>query len=225
MKRTILPGLIVLCLMSCNNSKENKPAGSDTSTSKPATTENSNTSSSETPAGSATVAYSVDGKDINIRGSVLVQKDKSKLSAGNDLFAMVTANGPDKNTFTLNFLFTPKPGSYPVVGLAFSRDLPNGKGEVYGGILGGEPKMTTYKVNLTQCENMGENGMGGHKWKISGNVEGDVTIGTMNMMKLNKEHPESIKLSNVSFANLSFDDNWEEMMEKGMEQMKKKKAN
>ena len=221
MKRTILPGLILLCLMSCNNSKENNPAGADTGSNKPATTETGNTSST-TPAGSATVGYSVDGKDISIHGAVLVQKDKSKLSPGNDLFAMVTANGPDKNTFTLNFLFTPKPGSYPVVGLAFSRDLPNGKGEVYGGILGGEPKMTSYKVNLTQCEDMGENGMGGHKWRISGNVEGDVTIGTMGIMKMSKEHPESIKLSNVSFANLSFDDNWEDMMEKGMEQMKKK---
>lgn len=36
-----------------------------------------------------------------------------------------------------------------------------------------------------------------------------------------KNHPKEIKIEKGSFSNLTFDDNWEEMMNKAMDQMKK----
>jgi hypothetical protein len=37
-----------------------------------------------------------------------------------------------------------------------------------------------------------------------------------------KSHPKELKIEKGSFSNLTFDDNWEEMMQKAMDQMKKK---
>lgn len=202
-------------LLGCNNSKKEKETVTGETTSPG---ENNVSPTNTTPAaGTAIVSYSVNDTVRNISGSVLVQKDKDKLSPGNDYLALVTANSSDDESFVLNFLFSLKPGSYPVVGLSFSRS-----NQVFGGILGGKTTMTNYKVTLTECEDLGSNNMGGHKWRMSGSVEGEVTIEALGIMKMDKTHPESIKVNKLSFANLTFDDNWEEMLKKSMEMMDKK---
>lgn len=43
------------------------------------------------------------------------------------------------------------------------------------------------------------------------------------LMDETKKHPKEIKIDKISFTGLSFDDNWEEMMEKAMDMMKKDK--
>jgi hypothetical protein len=139
--------------------------------------------------------------------------------------AMLTASGgnaADHNSLTLNFLLDTKAGSYPVVGMSYQRG-PSGNGELYGGIMGGEEKLTDYKVNITECKDLGSNNMGGHKWSISGTFE-NMTIPAMGIMLMDKtkNHPKEIKIEKGNFFNLTFDDNMEEMMEKAMEMMKKK---
>ncbi|MGB3153644.1 MAG: hypothetical protein WBB06_03525 [Chitinophagaceae bacterium] len=199
--------------MACNNSKKEKAPGTgDTDTTTSPTENNTPASNNAAPsAGSASVMYSVADTARNLAGSVLVQKDKDKLSPGNNYLAVVTTNGSDGESFVLNFLFALKPGSYPVVGLSFTRN-----NQVFGGILGGKTRITNYKVNLTQCEDLGSNNLGGHKWKISGSVDEEVTIEAMAIMKMDKTHPADIKLNKIRFENLSFDDNWEEMLNKAM---------
>lgn len=117
-----------------------------------------------------------------------------------------------------------KAGSYPVVGISLTRKVANEKGEVYGGILGGKPKLTNYNVTISECKDLGSNGVGGHKWSISGSFE-ELVIPAMGIMLLDKEknHPKEVKIEKGSFSNLTFDDNWEKMFEKGMEQMKNNK--
>ena len=162
----------------------------------------------------------VEGKDIHLGGSLLVTKDKNKLQPGDDYLVMLTApEGTGKTSMTLNFLLALKTGSYPVVGMSFRRgEHPNN--EMYGGLLGGQPKLTDYKVNITECKDLGVNSMGGHRWSISGNFEGLVipAMGIM-LMDKTKNHPKEIKIDKGSFTNLSFDDNWEEMMQQGMKKM------
>ena len=194
------------------NSNENKPVEPASTTA----TDNSSSSSTTVPdAGTASIAFSVAGAEKTINASVLVQKDQDKLSPGNDRFAMITANGANSETITVNFLFASKPGIYPVVGLAYTREK-----QVFGGILGGKPKITDYKVNLTECTDLGANNSGGHKWKLSGHIEGDVVINAMGMMKIDTTHPASVTVSNIRFANLSYDDNWEELLKEGMKKLK-----
>ena len=95
---------------------------------------------------------------------------------------------------------------------------------MYGGLLGGKPKLTENKVTLTECKDLGSNNMGGHKWSISGTCE-EVVIpaNTIMLMNKSKNHPKEVKIQKISFTNLSFDDNWQEMMEKAMNKMKKNK--
>lgn len=219
MKRIfIIPAILVLA--ACNNSKKEKTGAVSDATPVEATETSSATDAtppSKTDVSTSTVNYTVGETDHNVHGSVLVQKDKSNISPGNELLAIVTANGSKGESFTFNFAFTPKPGIYPVVGLGFTREK-----EVYGGILGGKPKLTPYKVNLTQVEDLGENRYGGHKWKISGSVDEDITIDAMKLMTMDKTHPANIKISKISFSNLSFDDNWEKILEEGMKKVKMK---
>jgi hypothetical protein len=222
MTRIILYVACMAALSACNNASKETKQDKDTTTSTQTTAEPTKRAVTNAPAaGSATASYSINDTLRTFTGSILVQKDKSNLSPGNDYLGIVTVNGSNKETFVVNFLFTLKPGLYPVVGISFSRDLPNGKGQVFGGILGGKPKMTNYKVNITQMENTGSNNAGGNRWKIGGTIEEEVTIDAMGLMKLDKEHPASIKVNKISFANLGFDDNWEEMIKKTMDRLKK----
>jgi hypothetical protein len=204
-------------LVACNNSKKEDKQTPSSDADAPKATEVSNAPADTPPpaVSTSTVSYSISDTARTVSGSALVQKDKDKVSPGNDLFAMITANSSNGETFNLNFVFTPKPGVYPVVGLSFSRS-----NEVFGGLLGGKPKLTNYKVNLTQCEDMGSNGLGGKRWKISGSVDEEVTIDAMGIMKMDKSHPDNIKVSKISFANLTFDDNWEQLLEEGMKKLK-----
>ena len=220
-KLFVIPVLTIL--FSCNNSKKDKPA---TENNQPVTTNTSTTvpSTNNTMERTSGTKYTVEGKEISVGGSLLVQKDKKKLKPGNDYLVMLTASGgPGNEGLTLNFLLDLKPGTYPVVGMSMHRG-PSGQGEIYGGIMGGEEKLTDYKVNITECKDLGSNNMGGHKWSISGTFD-DLTIPAMGIMLLDKtkNHPKEIKVEKGSFYNLTFDDNWEELMEKAMEQMKKNK--
>lgn len=173
---------------------------------------------------STNVSFTVDGKEIKCSGSILVSKDKDKLKPGNDYFVMLTASGGEnKEGITLNFLMDTKAGTYPVVGSSFHRGTaPND--QMFGGLLGGKPKITSDNVTITECTDMGSNNMGGHKWKIAGTFE-SLTIPAMGIMLMDKtkNHPKEIKLEKGSFSNLTFDDNWEQMMEEGMKKMKEMK--
>lgn len=218
--KKIIPIIGAIFLFACSNSKTDPATGNTEKTASTIDEKKAATSADAPAPGSATFTYSVEGVEKTIEGAILVQQDKSKLSAGNDYFGIITANGSNKESFNLNFLFSLKPGTYPIVGMGYSRDASNGSGEVYGGLMGGTPKLTNYKVTLTECENMGSNNMGGHKWKISGFVEGEVIIDALGIMKMDKEHPDNITARQIKFANLSFDDNWDEMLEKGMKMLK-----
>jgi hypothetical protein len=218
-KRSVL-FVSALFVLSCNNDKEEIDiTASETKVAQ--TGQDKTVARSVKPeAGNASLSFTVDGNQKNMRASILVQKDKSKLSPGNEYSAILTANEA-KNTFTINFIFSLKPGSYPIVGLALSRDMPETPSQIFGAILGGKPKMTDYKVDITQMENLGENKGGGNRWKISGTVSQEVVIHAAPLMKMEKTHPESISVSKISFSNLEFDDNWEEMLEKSMNKLKK----
>ncbi|MBK7561698.1 MAG: hypothetical protein IPI68_09300 [Chitinophagaceae bacterium] len=85
--------------------KEKAPGTGDTDTTTSPTENNTPASNNAAPsAGSASVMYSVADTARNLAGSVLVQKDKDKLSPGNDYLAVVTTNGSDGESFVLNFL-------------------------------------------------------------------------------------------------------------------------
>lgn len=205
---------ILMLVASCNNSNsgstENKKTDQQNITVTP---------KSVTPAVSGT-SITVEGKEIKLGGSLLVNKDKDKLQPGADYLCILTApGGPDKESMVLNFLLALKPGSYPVVGMSFRRgEHPHN--EMYGGLLGGAPKLTNYKVNITECKDLGSNNMGGHRWSISGNFEG-LQIPAMEIMLMDKtkNHPAAIRIDKGSFTDLSFDDNWEDIMQKGMKKM------
>ena len=225
MKKILLPVslfFVVACnnAASENNTTENNAKSTDTTTSKTPTPPVSNYAPEN--ANSPAVKYTADGKEASSSGSILVSKDKDKLKPGSDWLCMLTANGgSDNESLTLNFLFDLKPGTYPVVGVGFTRG-PSGNGQVFGGLLGGKPKLTNYTVTLTECTDMGSNNMGGHKWKLSGTFDA-ITVAAMPIMLMDKtkNHPAEITLTGGSFSNLLFDDNWEQMMEEGMKKMKK----
>ncbi len=212
-----LAGLMTACSNNANESSKNSDSNSissSASTKEPAQQEQTNASS-------AIIHYTVNGKDKSMGASILVQQEKTTVSPGNNLFGMISASERDADAMFVNFMFSLKPGTYPVVGLAFTQKGEDGKGEVYGPLMGGEPKMTAYTVTLTQCEDMGSNGMGGHKWKISGAVDQpEMSIDAPALIKLDKTRPGSITLSKLSFANLTFDDNWTQIMEEGVKKMK-----
>lgn len=219
--RKILFISVLAILSACsNNKKDDKSAAAETTnTDQPAPT----TPVTTVPEPASPTKFTVEGKEINASGSLLVSKDKDKLQPGKEYFVMLTSSGgSNKESLTLNFLFDLKTGTNPVVGMSFTRG-PSDTGEVYGGILGGQPKMTNFKVNITECTDLGSNNAGGHKWKISGTCE-ELIIPAMGIMLMDetKKHPKEIKIEKFSFSNLTFDDNWEEMLNKAMDQMKKK---
>ena len=208
MFKTLLGCIAATILFACNNSGKSESEKDST-----VTTQTTNTPGTPTnnPAeqNAASITYTVKDTVRTGTASVLVTKDEDKLSPGNDLFAMLTANLPNEESIVINFLFDKKPGIYPVVGLSFTW-----KNQVFGGLLGGKKTITSYKVNLTDVKDLGSNNVGGHRWMISGNINGEVTIDAMGIMKMDKSHPDNITIKNISFSNLVFDDNWEEMMEK-----------
>lgn len=220
MKPIVLISTVAL-LCACNNSKKDKPAnGSD----QPNTTTTTNTTTpSNNMAGNTTAKFTVNGQEIDARGSLLVSKDKDNLKDGMPYLVIMTApsGAPINETLTLNFLLDLKTGTYPVVGMGLSRDS-SGQSQLFGGILGGKPKLTNYNVNITEMKDLGSNSMGGHRWSISGTAD-DLTIPAMPIMLMDKSknHPAQAKVEHISFNNLSFDDNWEELMKKAVEQMKK----
>lgn len=213
MKLSFLPALLVI-LLACNNAKQPE---------KKADTRSVETTDDKTSVTSTGIVNAViDGKEMNLNGSLLVSKDKDHLQAGADYMVVMTASGGENaSSLTINFLIALKEGTYPVVGSSFVRG-DNDHGEVYGGLLGGKPKITDHKVTLTQVKDLGPNNLGGHKWSISGSIE-PLTIDAMKVMLMDesKHHPKQVSIDKVSFTNLSFDDNWEEIMNKAMEQLKK----
>lgn len=210
-------------LFSCKSGKkEDKPA--DNTTPAEQTTVTAPTDA-PTPASSySNTTLMVEGKELKLSGSILVDKDKKNLKAGAPYRGMITtSSGPDNEGLILRFVFDTKPGTYPLTGMSYGRGKGD-KGEQYGGLLGGEEKIYGQNVTLTECKDMGENGAGGHKWKISGTIE-NLTIPAMGLMMMDKEknHPKEIKIDKISFTDISFDDNAEEMLQKALEQMDKMK--
>ncbi len=210
-------------LFACNNSKnENSTTGNERV--KSAATDQTATNKPESMATVSTpTKIVVEGKEINLGGSLLVQKDKYKLRPGNDYMVLLTApSSAGHEIFVLNFLMALKTGTYPIVGMSYNRGQ-SPHNEMYGGILGGEPKLTNYKVNITECKDLGSNNMGGHRWSISGEFS-ELTIAAMGIMLMDKtkNHPKEIKIEKGSFSNLTFDDNWEEMLKGATAKMKNK---
>ena len=223
MKR-FLSVLVMASLFACNNAKKDKPAGDDPNQPVSATpAENKTTATTTGPAsGTANLTYRVAGTEISNYASILVTKDKDIKQADAPYLCMLTSNAAAHNNeyLTVNFLLNTKPGTYPVIGTSLQRGKDD-KSEMYGSMLGGKPKITEYKVTITECKDLGSNNMGGHKWSISGYWDGFVIKATPMMLIDNKNnHPAEVKLGKGTFTNLTFDDNWEEMMEKAMDQMK-----
>ncbi|MBL7720918.1 MAG: hypothetical protein JNK98_02885 [Chitinophagaceae bacterium] len=220
MKKTLI-GFAAIFLFACNNSKKDPaPETNNQATDAPPTT----TTTTPAPAAASTNSVlTIEGKELSLNGSILVDKDKKKLLAGAPYRGMITSSsGPDNEGYILRFVFDTKPGVYPVTGISFGRGKDD-NAQQFGGLLGGEEKIYDSKVTLTECKDLGDNGAGGHKWSISGTVE-NVTIPALGIMLLDKEknHPKEIKIDKLSFTGLTFDDNAEEMLEKAMEMLKKK---
>ncbi len=222
MKKLIILSTAIF-LFACNNEK--KPASADSDkivNGEPPAPSLETTTADYTS--TTNLTYSVDGKEIKHSASLLVTKDKDKLQAGVAFFCMLTSNSAAGNneSVTVNFLLDTKPGTYPVVGRSFQRGK-NADGELFGSILGGKPTLTEYKVTITECKDLGDNNIGGHKWSISGYWD-PMPIKAMPVMLMDKtkNHPAEVQLGKGTFTNLTFDDNWEEMMEKAMDKMKKK---
>jgi hypothetical protein len=222
MKKLFIISLSAFLFACKGGKKENKPT--DAPAAPPVENTNpANVTAPEASSNSNGIKYTLGETEIRNYASLLVTKDKDNLKAGTPYMCMLTSNAAKNNNeyLTLNFLLDTKPGTYPVVGTSLQRGKsPND--EMYGGMLGGKPKLTSYNVTITECKDLGDNGQGGHKWSISGTCE-EVMIKAMPIMLMDKEkkHPEEIKVSKISFSNLNFDDNWENMMEKAMEKMKK----
>ena len=208
---------------SCNNAgSDSGKSTNDSLSATKQTVTNTNPVTLTSPSSGTTVT--VEGKEIKLGGSLLVTKDKDKLQPGDDYLCILTApGGLNKENMFLNFLLALKPGTYPIVGMSFRRGKsPNN--EMYGAMLYAKSKMTNYKVNITECRDLGSNNNGGHRWSISGNFEG-LVIPAMDLMLLDKtkKHPKEIKIDKGSFKNLSFDDNMEDLMQQGMKKMQRNK--
>lgn len=225
MKKTIIILGAVAFLVSCGGKKENKTEPTATL---PNTVENK-TPATDPPATppdvtASNLTYDADGVSVSNSTSILVTKDKTNLQPGAPYMCMLMSNAAkhDNEYLTVNFLFDTKPGTYPIVGASFQRgQSPNS--QMFGGILGGNPKLTRYKLTLTECKDLGSNNMGGHKWSISGNWD-EIVIEAPKIMLMDetKKHPKEVKLGKGTFTNLTFDDNGEQIAADAMKKMQKK---
>lgn len=167
----------------------------------------------------------VDGNAIDLGGSLILQKDKDKLQPGADYLAIFTAPGGTltKTSLVLNFLMALKPGTYPITGMTFTRKGSQ-KVEVYGDKPGDKQRLTNYKIHITECKDLGDNNQGGHKWSISGNFD-EIIIPAYKYMLESKtvKFPSQIVIQKGSFNNLTVDDNWEQIVNKAVEEMNKQK--
>jgi hypothetical protein len=219
-KLFILP--LAFFIFSCNSDKKPEPAATDKiENGEPVAPSVENNNTEYTP--TTNLTYSVEGTEIKHSASILVSKDKDKLKADAPFLCMLTSNGAKNNNeyITVNFLLDTKPGTYPVVGASLNRGKDDNS-EMFGSILGGKPKITTYNLTLTECKDLGSNNLGGHKWSISGYWD-EMTIPAMGMMLMDKSknHPKEIKLGKGTFSNLTFDDNYDEMLEKAFKKTDK----
>ena len=212
----------VLFSLACRNTKKEEPVSGYPETTTVASKQGQATAlnAPANNSGSGVIIF-MEGKEIVLGGSLLVQKDKDKLQPGNDYLVTLTATGAANNeTLLLNFLLALKTGRYPVVGMSYQRgQQPNS--QLFGNILGGKPHLTKHTINITECRDLGSNNMGGHRWSISGDV-GELLIPAMEVMLLDKSknHPREIKIEKGSFSNLTFDDNRDEIMKAALEKMK-----
>jgi len=225
MKKLLVIPLSVILFACKSGKKEDKPGDIPAD---PAKENTGTTTPAEMPATTASSNFSlmIEGKELKLNGSILVDKDKKKLMAGAPYRAMITtSSGPDNEGMILRFVFDTKPGTYPLTGMSYGR----GKGDAgqqFGGLLGGDEKLYDTKITLTECKDLGGNNAGGHRWSISGTIE-NLTIPAMGIMLMEKEknHPKEIKIDKVSFSGLTFDDNAEEILQKAMDQMNQMKKN
>lgn len=224
MKKVLIISLSVF-LFACKNGKKDTGT-TETTASTEATTTGTTTEIPTTGEASSNSTIQVEGKELKLNSSILVDKDKKNLKVGAPYRGMITtSNGPDNEGVIIRFVFDTKSGVYPLTGMSYTRG--NGdKAEQYGGLMGGEEKIYDAKVNLTECKDLGSNNAGGHRWSISGTVE-NLTIPAMKLMLLDKEkkHPSEVKIDKYSFTGLTFDDNAEELLQKAMEQLDKMKKN
>lgn len=225
MKKILFMALAASLFACNNNKKEDKPAdhsGQTTTATTPS--ENTGTTPAATDDNNSNTLVTVEGKELKLRGSILVDKDKKNMQPGAPYRAMITtSNGPGDETVVLRFVFDTKPGSYPLTGMSYMRGKDDNN-QMFGGLMGGEEKIYDAKVTLTEAKDLGDNGTGGHKWSISGSVE-NLTIPAMKLMLMDKSknHPAEVKIDKVTFSGLVFDDNAEEMLKKALEMIKKPK--
>lgn len=223
MKKLLILSLAAF-LFACKSEKKTTPADTDKIINGEPPAPPVETTTAYTP--TTNTDLMVEGKEIKLSSSILVDKDKNKLKADAPYRAMITtSSGPDNEGLILRFVFDTKPGAYPLTGFSYGR----GKGDAgqqFGGLLGGQEKLYSNNVTLTEVKDLGENGAGGHRWSITGTIE-NLTIPAMGIMLFDKEknHPKEIKLDKISFSGLSFDDNTEEMLQKAMDEMNKMKKN
>ncbi len=216
--KSILVSLTVLFALACNNSQKEPDAANEKQTEPVSSTV---PSLSDPAPGGPSVVYHADGVEIKHYASVLVTTDKGENKSELPYLCMLTSNAAANNNeyLGINFLLDKKPGTYPVTGYSFQRGKDT-QAEMYGNVLGGN-KATDFTVTITECKDLGENGTGGHKWSISGTWQ-DMTIKATPIMLLDKtqNHPAEVKISNGTFSNLQFDDNWDKMLEEGLKKMK-----
>lgn len=226
MKKLLILSLAAFLFACKSGKKEDKPADATANTEQTNTAPDAGTTTAPAYTPTTNTDLAVEGKEIKLSSSILVDKDKNKLKADAPYRAMITtSSGPDNEGLILRFVFDTKPGAYPLTGFSYGR----GKGDAgqqFGGLLGGQEKLYPNTVTLTEVKDLGENGAGGHRWSITGTIE-NLTIPAMGIMLFDKEknHPKEIKLDKISFSGLSFDDNAEEMLKKAMEEMNKMKKN
>ena len=222
MKKYFLIASLAIAAACNNNKKEEKtPASNETGTKTTETTPPPATSANN----QSGIVFTIEGVEIKNFASLLVTKDKDIKQADAPYLCMLTSNAATNNNeyLTLNFLMNTRPGTYPVAGISLQRGKsPND--QMFGSLLGGKPKLTDFKVTLTECKDLGDNGSGGHKWSISGTCE-QVVIPATPMMLIDNtnNHPKEIKVEKISFTNLTFDDNWEQLMEEGLKKLKENK--
>ena len=217
MKRTLIILTAVFIFTSCNNEKNSAAPSDDNAIKIEEPTATAPATPDYTP--TTNLTFDVEGTEINNGASILVTKDKDKMQANVPYACMLTSNAAKNNNeyLTVNFLMDTKPGTYPVIGASLNRGTGD-KNEMYGGLLGGKPKLTKFNVTLTECKDLGSNNMGGNKWSISGYWE-EIIIDATKIMLMDKtrSHPAQVRLGKGSFSNLTFDDNWDEMMNKVMD--------